>query len=84
MEPDAMVPYNFFASQRPTVILSGNGIQTPADTAIPKLFQNTSFGATRTMVKVRKRTDYTTAFRRTIALVDDITLRVQPLYESCR
>ena len=34
-------------------------------------------------VKVRKRMDWTTAFRRAIALADDITLRVQPLYESC-
>ena len=34
------------------------------------------------MVKVRKHMDCTTAFRRTIAPVDDITLRVQPLYES--
>ena len=38
---------------------------------------------TKIKVKVRKRPDYTTTFRRAIAPVDDITLRVQPLYESC-
>ena len=76
MEPVAMVPYNFFVSQRPAVMLSGNEIQTPADTTISKLFQNTSFKATKIMVKVRKPTDYTTAFRRTIALVDAIARRV--------
>ena len=48
-----------------------------------KFFENTSFIETEIMVKVRNRTDCTTAFRRTIAPVDDITLRVQPLYESC-
>ena len=75
--------YSFFVSQRPAVILSENEIQTPADTTISKLFQNTSFMVTKTMVEVRKRPDCTTAFRRTIAPVDDITLRVKPLYESC-
>ena len=57
MEPVAMVPYNFFVSQHPAVILSGNKIQTPADTTISKLFQNTSVMVTKTMVKVRKPTD---------------------------
>ena len=33
-------------------------------------------------VKDRKRIDCTTAFRGAIALADDITRRVQPLYES--
>ena len=64
------------------MILWESEIQTPADTMISKLFQNTSFMVTKIMVKVRKRMDCTTTFRRTIALVDDITLRVQPLYES--
>ena len=41
MEPVAMDPYNFFVSQRPAVILSGNEIQTPADTTISKLFAET-------------------------------------------
>ena len=68
--------YNFLVSQRPAVILSENKIQTPADTTISKLFQNTSFMVTKTMVKVRKRPDCTTTFRRAIAPVDDITLRV--------
>ena len=57
MEPAAMVPYNFFVSQRPAVILSGNEIQTPADTTISKLFRNTSFMVTKIMVEIRKPTD---------------------------
>ena len=74
MEPVAMVPYNFLVSQRPAVILSGNEIQTPADTTI-SIFSETSFMVTKTMVKVRKHTDCTTTFRRAIAPVDAITLR---------
>ena len=74
MEPGALAPYNFFISQRPAVILSDNEIQTTADTTTSKLFQDTSFMVTKIMVKVRKRMDRTTAFRRTIVLVDDITL----------
>ena len=71
-----MATYNFFVSQRPTVILSENEIQTPAYTTISKVFQNTSFTVTKINVKVRHRMDCTTAFRRIIALVNDITLRV--------
>ena len=82
MEPAAKGPYNFLDSQRPDVILWESEIQTPADTTICKSLQNTSFMVTKTMVKVRNRTGRTTAFRRTIAPVDAITLRVQPLYES--
>ena len=78
-----MAPYNFLESQRPDVILSENEIQTPADTTISKRFQTTSFKVMKIMVKVPKPTDCTTTFRRAIAPVDDITLRVQPLYESC-
>ena len=52
-----MAPYNFLDSQRPAVILSEHEIQTPADTTISKLFQNTSFMVTKIMVKVRKRPD---------------------------
>ena len=44
--------YNFFDSQRPTVILSGNEIQTPADTTIAQLFQNTSFTVATITVEV--------------------------------
>ena len=76
MGPVAMVPYNCFVSQRPAVILWESEIQTPADTTISKAFQNTSFMVTKMKVKVRKRTDCTTTFRRAIAPVDDITLRV--------
>ena len=52
-----MAPYNFLDSQRPAVILSGNEIQTPADTTISKLFQNTSFAVTKMTVEIRKPTD---------------------------
>ena len=83
MEPVAMAPYNFFVSQRPAVILWENKIETPADTTIFKDFQNTSSMVTKMKVKNRKRPDCTTAFRRTIAPVDAITRRLQPLYESC-
>ena len=58
------------------MILSENEIQTPADTTISKLFQNTSFTVTKIMVEVRKRPGCTTTFRGAIAPVDDITLRV--------
>ena len=75
MEPVAMAPYNFLDSQRPAVTLSENKIQTQADTTIFKSFQNTSFMVTKIKVKVRKRPDCTTPIRRTIALVNDITLR---------
>ena len=57
MEPLAMAPYNFFASQRPAVILWENEIQTPAGTTTFKGFQNTSFMVTKTIVKDRKRMD---------------------------
>ena len=76
MEPVAMVTYNLCVSQRPAGILSGNEIQTPADITISKLFQNTSVMVTKIMAKVRKPINYTTAFRRTIAPVDAINLRV--------
>ena len=76
MSTDAWHRITFLVSQRPAVILSENEIQTPADTTIFKTFQNTSFMVTKTMVKVRKRPDCTTTFRRAIAPVDDITLRV--------
>ena len=73
MEQVAMARYNAFVSQRPAVILSENEIQTPADTTIFKSFQNALSIVTEIMVKVRKRPDCTTTFRRAIALVDDIT-----------
>ena len=78
-----LVTYNFVDSQRPAVILWENEIHARADQTIFKCFLNTSFTVTKMKVKIRKTTDCTTAFRRTIAPVDDITLRVQPLYESC-
>ena len=52
-----MAAYNFLDSQRPAVILSGNENQTPADTMISKLFQNTSFTVTKITVEIRKRMD---------------------------
>ena len=77
-----MAPYNFLDSQRPDVIRWESEIQTPADTTIFKCFQNTLFILTKMKVEIRKRPDCTTTFRRAIAPVNDITLRVQPLYES--
>jgi hypothetical protein len=71
-----LVTYNFLDSQRPAVILSESEIQTPADTTISKVFQDTSFMVTKMKVKVRNRTDCTTTFRRAIAPADEITLRV--------
>ena len=52
-----MAPYNFFVSQRPTVILWKNEIKTPADTTLSKLVQNTSFMITKIKVKDGKPTD---------------------------
>ena len=46
--------------------------------------QDPSFMVTTMKVEIRKRPDCTAAFRRAIALVNDITLLVQPLYESCK
>ena len=57
------------------MILAGNLLQARSDQTILKNFQNTSFMVTKLMVKVRKRMDRTTAFRRTIAPVDDMTAR---------
>ena len=75
-ETGCLCTYNLFVSQSPAVILSENEIQTPADTTISKLFRNTSFMVTKTKVEIRKRPDCTTAFRRAIAPVNDIILRV--------
>ena len=71
-----LATYNFLDSQRPTVILLENEIQTPADTTISKCFQNSSFVVTKIKAKIRKPISYTTVFRRTIAPVNAITLRV--------
>ena len=68
--------YNFLVSQRRDVILSENNLQAKADQTTAKLAQNTSFIVTKMELKVRKRPDCTTTFRRAIAPVDDITLRV--------
>ena len=68
--------YNFLVSQRREVILSETNLQARADRTIFKSFQNTSFMVTKMMVEVLKRMDCTTTFRRAIALLDDITLRV--------
>ena len=67
--------YNFLDSQRPTVILSENEIHARADQTNWMVFQNAQFTATKMKVKVRKRQDCTTTFRRAIARVDDITVR---------
>ena len=65
------------------MILSENDIQAPADKAILTEFLITSFSTSKIKVKVRKRPDHWSAFRGAIAPADDITLQVQPLYESC-
>ena len=57
------------------MILAGNLLEARADQTISKLFTITSFTVTKIMVQVRKRPDCTTAFRRALAPVDDITLR---------
>ncbi len=57
------------------MILAGNLLEARADQTICSLFQNTIFTVTKNQVKVRKRPDQTTAFRRAIAPADDITLR---------
>ena len=67
--------YNFFVSQRPAVILSENDIQTPADITILTEFLIISILTSKIDLKVRNRTDCTTAFRGAIAPADDITLR---------
>ena len=67
--------YNFFVSQRLTVILAGNLLQARATQTIAKLFQTSQFTVAKNRVKMRKRPDRTTAFRGAIAPADDITLR---------
>ena len=82
-----MVPYNFFVSQRPAVILSENGIQIPADKMIWTEFRITLISISKielpiTLISIskielkdRKRTDCRGRIRGAIAPVDDITLR---------
>ena len=70
-----LCPYNFLDSQRPAVVFRARIIQPPAVTTISKCFQNTSCLFKKIKVKVRKRPDCTTTFRRAIAPADDITLR---------
>ena len=82
-ETGCVATYNFLDSQRPTVLLSVNEIHARADQTNCGDFQTSSFTVTKMKIKVRKRPDCTTTFRRAIAPVDDITLRVQPLHESC-
>ena len=57
------------------MILAGNLLEARADQTIYKTFQNTFYLVTKIQIKVRKPPDSTTAVRRAIALVDDITLR---------
>ena len=70
-----MDTYNFLVSKRLTVILAGNILEARADQTIYKSFQNTFYLVTKIQIKIRKPPDRTTAFRRRIAPVDDITLR---------
>ena len=73
--PGCLATYNFLVSQCLAVILAGNLLQARATSTIETDFLISSFTMTKIKVKVRKRMDRTTAFRRTIAPVDDITLR---------
>ena len=57
------------------MILAGDLLEARADQTIVTHFTITLFTVTKNQLKVGKHTDYTTAFRRTIALVDDIILR---------
>ena len=57
------------------MILAGNLLEARADQTIAKLFTIKSFTVTKIKVKFRKHPDRTTAFRRTITPVGDITLR---------
>ena len=75
--------YNFLVSQRPDVILAENLLQTPEATTIWMDFAMTSIQATKINPKDRKRTDCRGRSREQIAPGNAITLRVQPLYESC-
>ena len=75
--------YNFFVSQRPAVILSENDIQIPADRMNLTEFLITSFSISKNWLKVQKRPDCWRSIRGAIAPADDITVRVQPFYESC-
>ena len=70
-----MATYNFLVSQRLAVILAGNLLEARATSTIETDYLISSFTVTKIMAKVRKHTDRTTAFRRAIAPVDDITLR---------
>ena len=79
-----MDSYNFLVSQRLTVILAGNLLEARADQTISIFFTITSFTVTKIKVKVRKRTDRTTAFRRAIAPVDDVHARGKPFNHGFR
>ena len=67
--------YNFFASQRPAVILSENDIQAPAGRMLLTEFLITSFSISKMKVKDRKRIDCWRPIRGAIAPAEDITLR---------
>ena len=58
-----------------TVIRAGDLLEARAEQTICSLFQNTQFTVMKIKVKVRKRPDHTTAFRRAIAPADEITRR---------
>ena len=57
------------------MILARNLLQARATSTIETDFLISSFTVTKIQVKVRKRPDHTTAFRRAIVPVDDIILR---------
>ena len=75
--------YNFFVSQRPTVILSEHAIQVPADKMILAEFLITSVSILKIKLKFPKRVNSVASIRGPVAPAEDIILRVQPFYESC-
>ena len=70
-----MDTYNFLVSQRLTMILAGDLLEALADQTIVTHFTIKSFTVTKMWVRIRKRTDRTTAVRRAIDPDDAITLR---------
>ena len=71
-----MCRYNFLDSQRPDAIVTAYEAPHAGGWFDLDSFSNKVDGAKKIEVKVRKRMDCTTTFRRAIAPADDITLRV--------
>ena len=70
-----LVRYNFLDSQRPEAIGRAYEASHTGGCFDFKSFSNNVDGVKKIELKVRKRMDCTTTFRRAIAPADDITLR---------